>query len=252
MEWKSPWGIGFPGWHLECSAMSIKELGEEFDIHASGIDHIPVHHTNERAQNWGLTGKETVKYWIHSEFLLVDGGKMGKSLGNLITLKQIEEKGFSPMAFRYSALQAHYRSKLNFTWEALEAAQHGLNNLIKEISTLDKPRGSFIEFEKKFEATINDDLNTPEALAVLQALLKSNLSSAAKRAGVMKFDKVLGLGLNTYKIEKTLNAEIQSLIEQRQEARKNKDYKQSDELRKKIEGAGVKLKDLPDGNYEIE
>ena len=262
MEWKSPWGIGFPGWHLECSAMSIKELGEEFDLHASGIDHIPVHHTNERAQNWGLTtrrqgsgwqaGNETVKYWVHSEFLLVDGGKMGKSLGNLITLKQIQEKGFSAMAFRYFTLQAHYRSKLNFTWEALEAAQNGLNNLIKEISTLDKPRGSFIEFQKKFETAINDDLNTPEALAVLQALLKSDLPSSAKRAGIMKFDKILGLGLNTFKVEKKLSSEVQNLINQRQEARKNKDYKKSDELRKKIEEAGIKLKDLPDGTYEIE
>jgi len=252
MEWKSPWGIGFPGWHLECSAMSIKELGEEFDIHCGGIDHVPVHHTNERAQNWGFTSKETVKYWIHSEFLLVDGGKMGKSLGNLMTLKQIKEQGCTPMAFRYFSLQAHYRSKLNFTLEALEAAQNGLNNLIKEISNLDKPRGSFREFEKKFDEAINDDLNTPEALAVMQALLKSDLPSSAKRAGVIKFDKVLGLGLNVYKSEKKITAEVQSLIDQRQKARKNKDYQKSDELRKKIEDAGVKLKDLPDNTYEIE
>ena len=252
MEWKSPWGMGFPGWHLECSTMSVKELGEELDIHCGGIDHVPVHHTNERAQNWGLTGKETVKYWLHSEFLLVDGGKMGKSLGNLMTLKQIKESGFSPTAFRYFALQAHYRSKLNFTLEALAAAQTGLNNLLKEIAVLDKPRGSFIEFEKKFEVAINDDLNTPEALAVLQALLKSALPSSAKRAAIIKFDKVLGLGLNIYKVEKKLSPAIQNLIDQRQEARKNKDYQKSDELRRQLEEKGIKIKDLQNNEFEIE
>jgi len=252
MEWKSPWGVGFPGWHLECSAISLKNLGKEFDIHCGGVDHIPVHHTNELAQNWGITNLESVKWWLHGEFLVINEGKMAKSEGNFITLQRIKDRGLNPLSYRYFCLQAHYRSKLNFTWEALEAAQNGYHNLIGEISKLPKPKGDCPEFEEKFLQAINDDLNMPMALSVLQELLKSNCPSGAKRQSITKFDKVLGLNLDQYKKEKVVSWEVQKLIDERQLARKNKDFKKADELRRKIEEQGIKIKDLPDGGYEIE
>ncbi|MCX6784599.1 MAG: cysteine--tRNA ligase [Candidatus Komeilibacteria bacterium] len=252
MEWDSPWGKGFPGWHLECSAMSFKELGEEFDIHASGIDHIPVHHTNERAQNWGLTDKESVKYWIHSEFLLVDGGKMGKSLGNLITLQQIKDKGFSPLAFRYLALQVHYRSKLNFTWEALEAAQRGYDNLVNEIKSFGLAGKIIPEFETQFKQVVSDDLNTPKALAILQEVLKANYPSSDKRATIITFDKIFGLNLNQITEAVELSREQEELLAQRQQAKVVKDFKKADELRSVLAEQGIKVVDLPDNQYKLE
>jgi cysteinyl-tRNA synthetase len=232
--------------------MSIKHLGKEFDIHCGGADHPPVHHTNERAQNWGATGKdESVKFWLHGEFLLINEGRMGKSEGNLITLQRIKDKGFNPLSYRYFCLQAHYRSKLNFTWEALEAAQNGYFNLVGEISKLEKPAGNCPEFKEKFLSAINDDLNIPMALSVLQELLKSDCSSSAKRQSIIKFDKVLGLNLNQYKVDKVISEEVQKLIEERQIARQNKDFQKADELRQKLEEQGIKIKDLPDGGYEI-
>lgn len=252
MEWKSPWGVGFPGWHLECSAISLKFLGKQFDIHTGGIDHIPVHHTNERAQNWGLLNKEVVKWWLHGEFLIINEGKMAKSEGNFITLQTLKEKNINPLAYRYFCLQAHYRSKLNFSWEALEGAQSGYNNLVGEISKLAKPHGVCLELEEKFQNAINDDLNLPMALAVLQETLKSACPSSAKRATIIKFDKVLGLNLNQYKKEKVVSREVGKLIKERQVARQNKDFKKADEIRQKLEKQGIKIKDLPDNQYEIE
>ena len=252
MEWSSPWGVGFPGWHLECSVMSMKKLGKEFDIHCGGIDHIPVHHTNERAQNWGLTGLESVKFWLHGEFLVINDGKMAKSEGNFITMQTLKHKGINPLAYRYFCLQAHYRSKLNFTWEALEAASNGYQNLINDISRLKKPLGNCLEYEEKFLQAINDDLNMPMALAVLQELLKSNSPSSAKRQSIIKFDKVLGLNLNQYKVDKAISEEVQKLIDERQLARQNKDFQKADELRQKLEEQGIKIKDLPSGKFEIE
>ncbi|MBU1130629.1 cysteine--tRNA ligase [Patescibacteria group bacterium] len=263
MEWKSPWGTGFPGWHLECSAMSIKHLGKEFDIHCGGVDHIPVHHTNERAQNWGTTGKdESVKFWLHGEFLLINKDRMGKSEGNFITIQTLKDKGISPLAYRYFLLQAHYRTKLNFSWEALEAAQTGYDNLIRDISNLDPPSlklrrggkesGSLPKFEEKFIKAINDDLNMPEALAVLRSLVKSDSPSSAKRQTIIQFDKVLGLNLNQYKKEKALSPEVQKLIDERQQARQEKDFKKADELRHKLEKQGIKINDKADGGYEVE
>ena len=252
MEWKSPRGTGFPGWHIECSAISMKEFGEEFDIHCGGIDHIPVHHTNERAQNWGATGKEVVKVWLHNEFLLINEGKMAKSEGNFITLQTLKDKGINPLAYRYFILQAHYRSKLNFSWEALEAAQNGYQNLIKEISSFDKPKIGCAEYEQRFMEAVNDDLDTPKALAILQELLKSDYPTSAKRQTIIKFDQVLGLNLNQFKKELKLSTEIQELISQRQAARKNKDFESADKIRKELESKGYKINDKADGGYEIE
>lgn len=258
MEWDSPWGKGFPGWHLECSAMSIKELGKEFDIHTGGIDHIPVHHTNERAQNWGLLGKEVVRFWVHGEFLIIasasggNDGKMAKSEGNFITLQTLKDRRINPLAYRYFCLQAHYRSKLNFSWEALQAAQNGYNALIIGISKYDKAKIGCAEFEQRFLDAINDDLDTPKALAILQELIKSDYPTSAKRQTIIQFDKVLGLNLNQYKTEKKISPEIQKLIDEHQAARKNKDYRHSDEIRQQLEKKGIRIKDLADGGYEIE
>ena len=252
MEWNSPWGKGFPGWHLECSAISLKALGKEFDIHTGGIDHIPVHHTNERAQNWGLTGIESVKWWVHGEFLIINEGKMAKSEGNFITLQTLKDKGFNPLAYRYFVLQAHYRSKLNFSWVALEAAQTGYDNLVREISSLDKPTMACQNCLGRFTNAVNDDLNTSEALAIVQEFLKSNKASGKKRRTIMELDKVLGLDLNQYKQTRVLSAEAKKLIDERQEARRNKDFQRSDELRLKLAEAGVKIRDLPNNGFEIE
>ena len=252
MEWHSPWGKGFPGWHLECSAISLKNLGKQFDIHTGGIDHIPVHHTNERAQNWGLTNGESVRYWLHGEFLVINEGKMAKSEGNFITLQTLKDKGISPLAYRYFVLQAHYRTQLNFSWPALEAAQNGYDNLIRVISGLGLPGQACHNCLGKFTQAVNDDLNTPAALAVVQELLKSDKPAAKKRQTIIEFDKVLGLGLNQYKEPRALPAEVKRLMAERQRARLNKDFNQADELRRQLEKEGIRIKDLPDGKYEIE
>jgi cysteinyl-tRNA synthetase len=249
MEWESPWGIGFPGWHLECSAMSMKALGSSFDLHAGGVDHIPVHHTNEIAQSEAATGKPFVRTWVHGEFLLIDDGKMSKSLDNTYTLENLEEKKLSPLAFRLYCLGAHYRSKLNFTWEALAKTQKVLEDLHQRIAALDgAPNIGIRKYEEKFFAAMQNDLNTPQALAVLWELLKSNEPAAAKRASVVKMDEILGLGLATIEpLVLVIPAAIQKLVAEREAARKAKDWAKSDELRKQIEQAGFSLKDTADG-----
>ncbi|MBT3689816.1 cysteine--tRNA ligase [bacterium] len=252
MEWASPWGKGFPGWHLECSTLSMKFLGKEFDIHCGGIDHIPVHHTNERAQNWGITGSEVVKYWVHGEFLIMDKNKMAKSEGNFIILQTLIDKKFNPLAYKYFILQAHYRSKLNFSYEALQAAQTGYDNLIRTISSFDKPGKVCSSCLERFQKAINNDLDTSKALAILQELIKSDKASSVKRATIIEFDKVLGLNLNQYKEEKKLSDDIKKLIEERQKAREKKDFKKSDELRNKLKEQGISIKDLPDNKYELD
>lgn len=250
MEWESPWGVGFPGWHLECSAMSIEKLGNEFDIHCGGIDHIPVHHTNERAQNWGKTGKETVKTWLHGEFLVMDKERMGKSVGNFVTLQTAIDKGFNPLAYRYLNLQTHYRQKLNFSWESLESAQNGLLNLYDEVLGLGKPKKSSSQYEEKFIEAIDDDLNMPKALALVWDLLKdSNVDPSTKKATLLKFDQVLGLGLANLKEEK-IPKEVEKLAKERLEARKNKDFSESDRLRDAVLLLGYVIDDTPDG-YKI-
>lgn len=248
MEWESPWGEGFPGWHIECSVMSRKYLGQPFDIHTGGIDHIPTHHTNEIAQSEAAYGVPLANLWMHGEFLLVQEGRMGKSEGNLITLSEVEKRGFHPLAYRYFTLGAHYRSKLNFTWEAVGAAQNALLGLYDTVREWKKPRGKAGEYEKRFQAALSDDLNMPEALAVMWELVKSDLPSSAKAKTLLRFDEVLGLDLKQY-VAKPLKvpAAVQQLVEEREEARKAKNWALSDELRKKIEVAGFVVEDTPDG-----
>ncbi|RJO59100.1 cysteine--tRNA ligase [Candidatus Parcubacteria bacterium] len=247
MEWESPWGVGFPGWHIECSAMSMKALGESFDIHTGGVDHIPVHHTNEIAQSEGATGRRFVKYWLHNEFLLVDSGKMAKSAGNFFTLDDLQEKGFSPLNYRYFVLGAHYRSKLNFTLEGLKASQNAHEELVNRLANMpSEAKIGCADFENNFFEAINNDLNTPQGLAVMWEMLKSDNPDSAKKASLLKMDEILGLGLakvNPIKIPK----EIKELVEKREVARKNKDFKLSDEIRNRIVEKGFQVEDTEGG-----
>jgi len=262
MRWPSPWGTGFPGWHLECSAISRAELGQPFDIHAGGIDHINVHHTNEIAQSEGAFGKPLARFWLHGEFLLVDRSKMAKSESNFLTLETVIKKEFNPLAFRYLVLTSHYRSKLNFTWKSLAAAQNALDNLYNEITRINadkKPiyadkKSALISqnqyksaYKKKFLATINDDLNTPKALSIVWQIIKDNrLSSAAKKQLLLEFDKVLGLELDKIKPQK-IPPKIKNLVSQREKLRVNKQFIQADRLRKKIEKLGYRIEDTAFG-----
>jgi len=255
MEWESPWGKGFPGWHIECSAMAMKYLGETFDIHCGGIDHIPVHHTNEIAQAEAATGKPFVNYWLHGEFLLINEGRMGKSEGNFLTLEDLLTKKYHPLAYRYFCLTAHYRRQLNFSWEALSGAQNALNNLYSSISNYEEPTDIDSVYQEKFCQAINDDLNMPQALAILWDLVKSDMETSKKLATLFDFDKVLGLQLEeAYDHAEENQAEtpvaILELAEQRQIARNEKNWKVSDELRKKINNLGYNIEDTKEG-YSI-
>ena len=248
MRWSSPWGEGFPGWHIECSAMSMEYLGETLDIHTGGIDHIPTHHTNEIAQSEAATGKQFVRFWVHHEFLQVDGGKMSKSLKNIYTYKDFAEKGIEPLAFRYLCLTAHYRDKLNFTWESLQAAQNTLNNLQEEIRVWQQPKGTTGEFWQKFLEAANNDLGIPQAVAVLHELVskKDTISSASD--DLLAIDKILGLGLDKY-FGKPLDipAEVMKLVEKREHVRKTGDFEKSDEIRKEIANFGFEVEDTLEG-----
>lgn len=248
MEWESPWGMGFPGWHIECSAMSMKALGDSFDIHTGGIDHISIHHTNEIAQSEAATGKPFVNYWVHHNFLTVDGEKMSKSLENYYTVQDIIEKGFNPLALRYLYLQTHYRQEMNFTWEALEASQTALNKLYREVSLYSNASNPIKEYEDEFLNAVNDDLNMPKALSIVWEVVKSDKNSSEKLATILKFDEVLGLSLNMSsdilkKQEKEIPAQVSNLLMEREELRKQKKYEEADKIRAKIIEMGYKVED---------
>lgn len=249
MRWNSPWGEGFPGWHIECSAMAYKYLGSTFDIHLGGIDLKFPHHTNEIAQSEAANGTPLANYWMHGEHLLINEGRMGKSEGNFITLQTVLDKGFSPIAYRYLTLTTHYRSKLNFTWESLEASQNALNNLYAEISTLPKPDGFATTYEEVFKKTINDDLSLPQALACVWELVKNDdIAPAAKLATLLKFDQVLGLNLKqVWEASQQIPDIVTKLMTERENARKNKDFAKSDALRVEIEQSGFTIEDTVDG-----
>ncbi|TAN33019.1 cysteine--tRNA ligase [Patescibacteria group bacterium] len=247
MEWPSPWGIGFPGWHIECSAMSVKYLGQPFDIHCGGVDHIPVHHTNEIAQSEAAGGKPLANYWLHGEFLITGTEKMAKSENNFLTLAKLKEKGISPLAYRYFLLQTHYRKQLNFSWEALSAAQKGLEHLydLIPVSNSHPELVSGSPLAQRFQEAINNDLDTPAALALVWDALRAKTISKKQ---LLDFDKVLGLGLNKVKKEKIkIPAEVQKLIKERETARTAKNWAESDRLRREIEAAGFTVEDTPDG-----
>ena len=258
LGWDSPWGQGFPGWHIECSGMGMKYLGEQFDIHTGGADLRSIHHNNEIAQSECATGCEPfVKYWLHGEMLNFGGAKLSKSTGGNITLRSLSEKGFNPLSYRYLTLQTHYRSPMSFTWEVLESAQNGLEKIYREIITLrtesGENKGSVNDhFVSKFTEKIEDDINLPQALAVFHDMLKSGLSSADKLATAYDLDTVLGLGLSEYQEETIdISIELQSLLDQRAIARENKDFETSDRLRDEISAMGYLVSDS-DGEQNIE
>ena len=260
MTWDSPWGKGYPGWHIECSAMSTKYLGPHFDIHCGGVDHIPIHHTNEIAQSEAANGCKWVNYWLHNEFILMKSGKMSKSKGGFITLQDLLDKGYDPLDYRYFLLGGHYRSQLVFSWESLDASRSARESLMRKIEAL-KKEGEAAEVSKLSEAgkkVLNDfqdhmaaDLNTPRALADIWSLLKNKeLSAGDKLSLIMDMDRILGLKLDDLAEEEeagTLDAAIDALIAERQEARKNKDFKRSDEIRDQLLEQGIQIIDSPDG-----
>ncbi len=258
MKWESPWGLSYPGWHIECSAMGRKYLGDEFDIHTGGIDHIPTHHENEIAQSKGLTGKVPAKCWMHVEFLQVDGGKMSKSLGNTYTLDQLQEKGIEPLAYKLFCFTAHYRTKLNFTFDTALSTQKALNRLREGF--LKHQEGTEVisdekikEYEDKFLATINDDLNMPAAMGIVWEIIRNQEKSKQYAKLLLKFDKVLGLDLENSKqyLEEAKNVElpeeIAELLEKRKQARENKDWAMSDKIRDELKEKGYSVKDTKEG-----
>ncbi|MEI7616715.1 MAG: class I tRNA ligase family protein, partial [Actinomycetota bacterium] len=256
-------GDGFPGWHLECSAMNYAIFGPTIDIHMGGIEHVPVHHTNEIAQSEAYSGEQFVRYWIHNEHLTVDGKKMSKSEGTVYSLDDIIAKGYDPMVLRYFFMQAHYRSKQNFTWEALEGANSGLKNLRKEVieyqtiegynnsvnkfSAGSKEIDSYLVYKKLFNEALEDDFNIPKAVAIFLSIFKdSGLHPDIITQLILDFDKVLGLDLDK---EETIEIpqEVEKIAEERLLAKQNKDFKKSDELREEIKNLGYEIDDTPEG-----
>lgn len=258
MKWDSPWGLSYPGWHIECSAMGRKYLGEEFDIHTGGVDHIPTHHENEIAQSKGACGKIPAKFWLHVEFLQVDGGKMSKSLGNVYTITQLEEKGIEPLAYKLFCYTAHYRTQLNFTFEGAISAQKTLNRLregfFKHTQGTEKIEKEIIEeYKMKFLETINDDLNIPAAMGIIWDIVRNERKSQQFAELLLEFDKVLGLDLKNAKkyIEENKKIEvpdeIKELVEKRKIARENKEWSKADQLRDEIKEKGYLVKDTKEG-----
>ena len=258
MRWPSAWGEGFPGWHIECSAMCMKYLGETVDIHAGAIDLIPVHHENEIAQSEAATGKPFVRYWFHNDFLLVDGQKMSKSLGNFYTIDDLKNSKIGPMALRLLFLQTHYRQIMNFTWESLSASGNAYNKLVNHIcelkqkaseSNLKKEYGEDAKnYRQKFIDAISDDLQAPKAVAVLWEITKSNLPPDEKLRLILEIDEVFGLNLKNAKFFAVeIPEEIKKMVEEREAARLSKDFQKSDELRKIIAEKGFSVKDTAEG-----
>jgi len=248
MEWDSPWGKGFPGWHIECSAMSAKYLGPFFDIHCGGEDHIPVHHPNEIAQTQACYGTRLANFWMHYYFLQLDEAKMSKSAGDFLRMQTFLDRGYDPLAYRFFCLSAHYRSKLNFTGEGLDGAATALNRLRLAAYEWGAPGTLDEGYMDKFAEQINDDLNMPRALAVTWDLVKSDLPPATKKATLVEFDKILGLRLADWKpTEESAPDDVVALVEQRQLARKEKRWKDADTLRDQILAAGYEVKDTPQG-----
>tara|TARA_Y100000310_G_C20621964_1_gene783849 strand:- start:370 stop:1560 length:1191 start_codon:yes stop_codon:yes gene_type:complete len=252
MKWDSPFGEGYPGWHLECSAMSSKYLGKQFDIHTGGIDHIQVHHTNEIAQSESCFGKKPwVKYWLHNEFLVLEKEKMAKSKGNLLTLQTLIEKGYNPLAYKYFLLGTHYRKPITFSFKALDSAQNTYEKLKnKVLEMLEQPevgKENTETYIEDFQVAINDDLNIPKALGTIWQMLRNEkVNNAKKYKTLIEFDRVLGLELETIKVEK-LSKTIQNLIDQREHARLNKHWQDADKLRDQLKEKGYLIEDTPQG-----
>ena len=253
MKWDSPWGPSYPGWHIECSAMGQKYLGEQFDIHTGGIDLIPTHHENEIAQSKGYCGKVPARYWLHGEYLLINGGKMSKSLGNVYLLRDIINRGYSPLAYRLFSYSSHYRNKLNFTWEGIEASQKSLERLKQgyqaHLNGKDEVEDEKVnEYEERFHKAINDDLNMPLAMGVVWEVIRNDKKSPKLAKLLLKFDSVLGLKIDEKEeIKQEIPKEILELIEERKKARENKNWEESDRIRDLIKEKGYEIKDTKEG-----
>lgn len=253
MKWNSKWGLCYPGWHIECSAMSRKYLGDKFDIHTGGVDHIPIHHENEIAQSMGATGHNLANYWMHVEFLLIDGGKMSKSLGNVYTLSDLKAKGIDALSYRYFTYSSHYRNKLNFTWDAIKSAKNSLNKL-RDMIALHKDVNKKIDkniiskYEEQFLDAINDDMNMPVAISIVWEIAKEKEKSNDFYELIKKFDSVLSLDLDKNdKEDINIPEDIKLILNERKDARENKDFAKSDELRDKLKELGYIVKDTKDG-----
>lgn len=253
MKWESPWGLSYPGWHIECSAMGQKYLGEQFDIHTGGVDLIPTHHENEIAQSKGCTGKIPARYWMHGEFLLIDGGKMSKSLNNVYLIEDIVKKGYSPLAYKVFCFTSHYRNKLNFTWEGIDVADKSLARLkdayVKHTQGEESiPQEEVEGYKERFLSAINDDLNMPVAMSVVWEIAKNSKKSKQLAEVLLDFDKVLGLNID--KVEEKMHdipEAIEKLLEERRIARQNKNWAESDRLRDLIKEKGYIVKDSKEG-----
>jgi len=248
MEWDSPWGMGFPGWHIECSAMSAKYLGPFFDIHCGGEDHIPVHHTNEIAQTQACYGTNLANFWLHGYFLQLDDARMAKSSGSFVRLQGLIDRGYDPLAYRYLCLNAHYRSRLNFTWESLDGAATALDRLRTAAHEWDKAGTLDEGYAERFVAHVHNDLNMPRAVALAWELVRSDLPASTKKATLCEFDRVLGLRLAEWQPPpKVVPDEIMALVRQRQRARAAKRWPEADALRDRITAAGYEVEDTPQG-----
>ena len=254
MEWDSPWGVGFPGWHLECSAMSMKFLGDQLDIHCGGTDHIDVHHTNEIAQSEAATGNRFFNFWMHGAFLIIAGGKkMAKSAENFLTLENaFLSNDIKPLSYRFASFLTHYRKPMEFSDEGIEAARNGLLHLQNQVrqvvaAGIGGDKAISAEYKNKFLGAVNDDLNMPRAMAVIQEMLKSSVSDTVKLTTILDFDRVVGLNLDQLDQERALPEAVQSRVDARIKARKSKDFATSDRLRAEIEAMGYLVQDTKDG-----
>ena len=267
LQWDSPWGRGYPGWHVECSAMAMKYLGERLDIHCGGIDHIPVHHENEIAQSEAYLGHEWVNCWMHAEFLQVKDGKMSKSKGEFLTLDKLIEKGYKPEHYKYFCLMSHYKTPAAFSYEALDGAKNTYDSLLDKINHLkseaaqeheqsDKEKSNEGAYIRKFNNYLFNDLRTPQALAVVWDALRGNTLSATSKLNFLKYvDQVFSLSLtkqiNEREEELVISDEISKIIEDRIHARQDKDWKKSDNLRDELIARGIGIKDLPENKYQL-
>ncbi len=250
MEWDSPWGRGFPGWHIECSAMAQKYLGDYFDIHCGGEDHIPVHHTNEIAQTQARVGTRLANFWLHGYFLLLDNAKMAKSAGEFLRVESLLERGYDPLVYRYLCLTAHYRTQMSFSWDAMDAAATALDRMRNGVYALraEPPAAADAASIDRFTDEVNDDLNVPRALAVAWDVLRGDLPGAVKRATLVRFDDVLGLGLAAWvPREAVVPPEVRALADARAAARRAKRWAEADRLRAELAAAGWDMEDQPDG-----
>jgi cysteinyl-tRNA synthetase len=254
MEWDSPWGVGFPGWHIECSAMSMKFLGDQLDIHCGGADHIDIHHTNEIAQSEAATGRPFFNYWMHGAFLNILGGKkMAKSEDNFLTLENaLLKRGIPPLAYRFASFQTHYRKPMEYSDDSIQAARNGLEHLCNQVREVAKGGAARAgeaapDFRERFLEAVNDDLNMPRAMAVVQEMLKSGLPAGDKHAAILDCDRVLGLSLDQAAKPQQLPTAVQDLVEARRRARESKNWAESDRLRDAIQALGYTVKDARGG-----